>query len=280
MTASQQKLRTHDLLLTFARITIVLVNSPPHGRVPAAYSSRQRCLNVVGLVVFLALSAQATVGFVALAERVHRPGWLALLAILLALPIADFFSGLVHWAADSWGAADWPIVGGFVGPFRHHHVDPEAMTRHGFVQRFGDNVTATLPTFWFASLADGSADWRLFAGVLWVAVAWWIVATAQFHAWAHQPRPPRLVRWLQRAWLILPPDHHARHHLAPHRSHYCITTGWLDAPLRRLRFFTLLEVVLTRLTGTYPRGREDLPVGAAPSPRRQPAPRPAGWGDG
>jgi ubiquitin-conjugating enzyme E2 variant len=219
-----------------------------------AYSTRQRCLNIAGIVVFASLTVRATLEFVAIGREVGAPGWLASLAVLLALPLADFFSGLVHWAADSWGSADWPIIGGFVGPFRHHHVDPQAMTRHGFMRRFGDNVIAALPTFWFASLAEGSAAWRLFCGVLWVAVAWWVVATAQFHVWAHSPAPPRPVRWLQRAWLILPPEHHARHHRAPHRSHYCITTGWLDAPLRGLKFFPLLERLVTRLTGSRPHG--------------------------
>ena len=35
----------------------------------------------------------------------------------------------------------------------------------------------------------------------------------------------------------------------PHNDNYCITTGWLNAPLRGLRFFAGLEWLITRLTG-------------------------------
>ncbi len=231
----------------------------------AEYSSKQRCVNIVGLGVFLALTLRAAFEVGELAREVPGAIWLALLAIGLALPTADFFSGVVHWAADNWGSADWPVVGGFVGPFRHHHVEPEAMTRHGFLRRFGDNVVAALPTFWFGTLADGSAGWRVFAGVFWVAVAYWVLATAQFHVWAHTPSPPRVARWLQRAGLILPPEHHAVHHRAPHASHYCITTGWCDGPLRWLRFFPVLERLITFVTGAHPRheGHAVAPADAA-----------------
>lgn len=235
------------------------------------YSAKQRCVNIVGLGVFLALTVRAALEVVELGREVTGAFWLALLAIVLALPIADFFSGLVHWAADNWGSAHWPIVGGFVGPFRHHHVDPEAMTRHGFLRRFGDNVVASLPTFWFATLADGSAAWRLFVGVFWVAAAYWVLATAQFHVWAHAPSPPRLARWLQRAGLILPPEHHAVHHQAPHASHYCITTGWCDGPLRRVGFFPFLESVITFATGAQPRHQHHEVVPAeSPVPKAEP----------
>lgn len=217
------------------------------------YGTKQRCVNIVGLGAFAGLTARAVLEVVEVGRDVPGLPWVALAAAALALPMADLLSGLVHWAADNWGSADWPVVGGFVGPFRHHHVEPEAMTRHGFLRRFGDNVVAALPTFWFATLAEGSATWRVFATVFWVAVAYWVLATAQFHVWAHTPSPPRIARWLQRARLILPPEHHDVHHQAPHDSHYCITSGWCDPLLRRLHVFAFLETLITFVTGAQPR---------------------------
>jgi ATP:corrinoid adenosyltransferase len=70
------------------------------------------------------------------------------------------------------------------------------------------------------------------------------VATNQFHKWAHQVAPTRFVRILQRARIILDPEHHGAHHTAPFKSSYAITNGWLNPLLNRTRFFQRLEGAL------------------------------------
>ena len=93
---------------------------------------------------------------------------------------------------------------------------------------------------------------------------------------------PRWVDLLQRLNLVLPPDHHAVHHSAPFAKYYCITVGWLNEPLHRLRFFQTLEWVITATTGVVPReddigaiaAREILDEDPGPMPADNVAPEP------
>jgi hypothetical protein len=55
------------------------------------------------------------------------------------------------------------------------------------------------------------------------------------------------VRWLQRARIILSPQHHNIHHAAPHDKYYCITVGWMNPLLTRIKFFRLCEALMARV---------------------------------
>ena len=60
--------------------------------------------------------------------------------------VSDFLSGFVHWAGDTVGDETTPIFGpNFVTPFRYHHVDPEDITRHDFVETNGNNCIVAAP---------------------------------------------------------------------------------------------------------------------------------------
>lgn len=177
----------------------------------------------------------------------------------LGLLAADLASGVVHWACDTWGSLDTPLLGrAFLRPFREHHVDQQAITRHDFVETNGNNCLVALPVLGLALLPplgrDAPAGTFLAAFLLSLGVA--TMATNQIHKWAHQDAPPRLVAWLQRARLLLPPARHAVHHRPPYTADYCITLGWLNAPLRAIGFFPRLERAITALTGAVPRRDE------------------------
>jgi hypothetical protein len=173
---------------------------------------------------------------------------LAVLALALAFLVSDLVSGLVHWWCDTFFAEDTPILGSaLIQPFREHHRDPLAITRHGFFERNHANILAVLPILVWDVLTDASAAGgraAVFATAFLAGFGLAMAMTNQIHAWAHSPRVPRVVRQLQRAGLLLRPRHHVRHHrdgLA-----YCITGGWLDAPLERARIFEKLERTVRR----------------------------------
>jgi ubiquitin-conjugating enzyme E2 variant len=189
--------------------------------------------------------------------------WPTPLLILLGLAGADFVSGVVHWAGDTWGTErTWVVGWRFVRPFRFHHAHPLDMLKSNFFTTNGDNVFAVLPFLAVPFVLPlEPAGWR------WAAVFVWAVGvcgmwTSQFHLWAHTKNPPLVARVLQRCRLILSPRHHRRHHKSPFQTNYCITTGWCDPVLARIRFFPVLEWVVSRLTGLRPR-----PDPAAGEPR-------------
>ena len=68
------------------------------------------------------------------------------IAALTGYFISDFVSGFVHWAGDTVGDESTPIFGpNFVRPFRYHHVDPEDIARHDFIETNGNNCIVASP---------------------------------------------------------------------------------------------------------------------------------------
>jgi hypothetical protein len=176
-------------------------------------------------------------------------------ALVLGILAADLVSGIVHWAADNWGSSSLPGVGAaFIRPFRHHHIDPHAITRHGFLELNGNNFIVSLPLLWAAASAITSPDGAssLASASFWLSFALFCGLTNQVHSWAHMKNPPRLVRGLQDSGLLLSRQHHHLHHIRPHDCNYCITTGWMNRPLTAIGFFEGVERAITAATGTVP----------------------------
>jgi ubiquitin-conjugating enzyme E2 variant len=204
--------------------------------------------------------------FVAVAYNGLRVGTLGTLAFdavtLTAAGLgylaADVASGTVHWFFDTWLRASTPVLGSmFVRPFREHHVDPLAITRHDFVETNGSNCLGTLPVLLAAAGVDPAAGAVERGGVVFaMALALGIFATNQLHKWAHLPEAPPAVRWLHRTGLVLGPAHHARHHQPPYARNYCITTGWMNPVLDGIGFFRGLERTISALTGAVPRAED------------------------
>jgi ubiquitin-conjugating enzyme E2 variant len=215
---------------------------------PGSYSRSHRVLEIASIAfVFVAL---AWLG-VRVATTCDGLGdWLLVgLAAVLGYVMSDFLSGVVHWAGDTVGDETTPIFGpNFVKPFRYHHVDPQDITRHDFIETNGNNCIVAAPLIAIVMLVIPNTTGPLFfACVVAASTFWFVFCTNQFHKWAHMPSPPRWIRALQRAHLVLSPEHHAIHHAAPQNKYYCITVGWMNPVLEKIRFFPICEAIISRL---------------------------------
>ncbi len=200
-------------------------------------------------------------------------GWWVPLTVFAGLLGADFVSGVVHWLFDTWGSVDTPVVGQLaIRTFREHHVDARAMTRHGFVETNGHNITlSALPSVvGIVALGHHSLASTLVA-MSGFFMALCVGLTSQIHKWAHMESIPRVVRKMQDLGLIIGARHHDRHHVCPHDSHYCITVGWMNAPLELVHFFRVLERVITAVTGAKPREEDLVVTEGLPQPPALPA---------
>lgn len=221
----------------------------------AGYSRAFRVVEITSITTFAALLAWLAWR---LAPHARAAPLLLVLAMVCAYVAADFVSGFVHWMGDTWGSPALPVLGpALVRPFREHHVDPKAMTRHDFVETNGANCMIALPAAVASLLIPlDEGPWaapRQFGAMFFGALIVWVMATNQIHKWAHSDAAPATVRLLQRWRIILNPRHHDQHHQSPFDRHYCITTGWLNEPLAKVRFFRRLERVVSMATGLRPR---------------------------
>ena len=219
------------------------------------YTRGRRAMDTIIIALFFLL--EAFIVYRAWSFITENPV-ISLLISFVGYVAADFMSGLVHWIGDTWGDPSLPIVGQyFIRPFREHHVDQTAITRHNFTETNGANCLATmvvlLPTILllFGSASPAVLGFHVFA----FAMTMGVFGTNQFHKWSHLPseRRPKAIQLLQSSGLILGPNHHAKHHAAPHDTYYCITVGWLNPILSKIKFFTGVEKLITKLTGALPR---------------------------
>jgi TMEM189-like protein len=176
--------------------------------------------------------------------------WWAILAIPIGHLSGDLVSGFVHWAADTYGTENTPVVGqSLIKPFRLHHLYPRDICVHNLVTTVGNTCIFAVPVLAFCVYLLWITEHGFLAFIILCTtlMALATVATNLFHKWAHQESPSKGIRLLQRMRLVLDPEHHQLHHTRPFDRHYCITNGWLNPLLNRIGFFRKLEAILRAL---------------------------------
>ncbi|MCI4380737.1 hypothetical protein PGIGA_G00243370 [Pangasianodon gigas] len=201
--------------------------------------------------------------------NLYSPGkrcqeWISVI-LCFTLMAFNFFYLLAHFHLGH----VWHILLGigecraFIRPFREHHIDPTAITRHDFIETNGDNCMLTIiplanMAYNFHTLTPVEI-YHIFPWYCYLySLAIFVTLTNQIHKWSHTYFGlPRWVTFLQDCHIILPRKHHRVHHVAPHETYFCITTGWLNYPLEKIGFWRNLEDIIQSLTGEKPRS-DDL----------------------
>jgi plasmanylethanolamine desaturase len=166
------------------------------------------------------------------------PGLPMLLGLALGFVAADVASGLLHWLCDTYLTPATTLLGPtIIAPFREHHEDPAALGRHGWLERNGNNCLAALPllllAFWSLGRWQPESAWHGIASGCSTAASITLCLTNQIHSWAHSDDAPRLVRWLQRAGVLIAPERHVVHHRGSGDRAYAVVSGWSNRWLDR-----------------------------------------------
>jgi len=225
------------------------------------YTPAKRRQEVIGLgLAYALIGLQAYFTLTTLGEQSWDAYFVIknFLAVLAGILTADFFSGLVHWGADTYFSVDTPVLGpALIRPFREHHIDATAMCQHDFIETNADTFCLMIPSLSISNWnycmgskvdTDGTFD------LCHLTLAIFVGFTNEFHKLSHTHRGrSAFVRFLQNCWLILPPNHHRIHHVRPHSNYYCITVGWLDPLFEHIQFWRKVEKVIFKVTGAIPR---------------------------
>lgn len=176
--------------------------------------------------------------------------WTLLPLFVLGLLGSDLVSGFFHWFFDNYGSPQTPLFGQTIELFRVHHDLPKDICNSNFVFTCGHVCLYAVPMYAGAIgvhyLVQSTFLAPFYAmGLLTFAVGLlFLVLTNQFHKWAHLDDRPAWLEFLQQKRFVLEPNHHQTHHTAPFDTYYCITTGWLNPFLSKIRFFKRLEKIL------------------------------------
>ena len=166
------------------------------------------------------------------------------LQLFLALSIADFIAGVIHWLEDSYGSPDTPIVGKPIRANILHHEDPRDFLKNNWWQ----NARSSLPLVLLFAGAFVLFDCLNFFTVSLLILGW---NANEVHKWAHQSKRERpwIATKLQNIGVFQSPRHHYKHHRDDLDSDYCVMTPWVNPILNFIGFWRISVRIIFSVTG-------------------------------
>jgi hypothetical protein len=170
------------------------------------------------------------------------------LQLFLALSLADFIAGIIHWLEDSYGSPNTPIVGKPIRANILHHEQPRDFLKNNWWQ----NARSSLPVVLIFAGAFILFDCLNFFTVSLLILGW---NANEVHKWAHQSKRERpwIATKLQELRILQSPKDHYRHHREDLDSDYCVMTPWVNPFLNWINFWRISERIIFLVTGAKTR---------------------------
>jgi plasmanylethanolamine desaturase len=210
------------------------------------------CWASIGSTVTTALGAW----LVAHAELMREPAYVAPCLILISFYLADIISGVVHWTFDTWfdDSSRFPRA---VKIAREHHSHPSHILGYGFRDYAGFSSFPAIVTLGPVAAAlvllPGTSTTRFHIVLVLLVILVCMLFASHAHAMAHRRARSQVVRRLQRAHLLLSPEHHRGHHSGGHDTRYCALFGWANGLCDSMGLWRRLERLVQAITGAEPR---------------------------
>ena len=170
--------------------------------------------------------------------------------LLLSYFIADIISGAIHWIGDTFGDESTPLIGNnFIKPFRLHHIEPKLMSSISISENLGSSfLLIIVPEFLLLIFINLKYEALNNIFFLCQNIFFFSALTNLFHRWAHghKNKFSPIIRFLQKYHLILNPIHHQKHHSGKYDKSFCVTNGWGNPILDRIKFWSFLTKLVRK----------------------------------
>lgn len=221
------------------------------------YSRKDLVFHATGGILCGLVTLGAVVWLIA-TWRARDPAWLPVsIAVLVGIFAADFASGFLHWAFDTWFDESMGFIRRMVVMVREHHIYPNRIFQLSFYHDAGTLswialIVTAVPIACAVFALAPTSPWGCYVVVASVVFTVLLVFMLEFHKCGHRREAPSWIRMLQRTGVLLSFQHHIQHHSGNHDRNYCLINGWADRTLGRIGLFRGLEWLIYRLTGAVP----------------------------